>query len=116
MRDWAMWFQAGLLVLLVGALIVISLTYQVTVENRLSISSLDARMEVRTKDRYTTVEAARDLASIDARFNEIEIEFWSSQLAEAEEALALNPGSPSAVRRKARAKAWLGRRRLDNED
>ena len=33
--------------------------------------SLDARVAAGTRDRYTAAEAARDLAAIDRRFNEI---------------------------------------------
>ena len=35
------------------------------------VVSLDARVALGTRDRYTAAEAARDLAAIDRRFNEI---------------------------------------------
>jgi cell division protein FtsL len=54
------WLIAGMAVAMFGVLIVAANTYQTTLENRLSLSDLQGRVEAKTADRYSASDADRE--------------------------------------------------------
>lgn len=63
-NDSAKWVSLGGAVLMLGSFIFSALAYQTAVKNRLSLASLEGRVQIKTEDRYTAQNAAMDFEII----------------------------------------------------